>query len=368
MKIAFCADIHIGASNTNLSELLGCFEDMLTQSDLLVIGGDILDAKFQASSEYITILLELFDFITAIARSQKKKVRLIYGTQSHDGYPQLQVLNPYTVLMDFKIIQSVSEETIDGYKILYIPEEIILYKSTYYASTLYSGKKYDYIFGHGVIAEGMPMVKEIPDDKKKMKSVPVFKTGELKQAAKYQVCFGHYHRNWVLDNVSYVGSLSRFKHGEPEDKGWYLIDRSNIEFHKNPWCPIYTEYRINCSDYDINDFQTFIMNKIQKFKNDSNDRDKLKFSFTLNRSSENAIGYLDIIRTLCRGDNISYSIKDNNDLILQENNIETEYDYILDQNIPIHDKIIRYNDSEFDGSLDIDLLKSYLSKTKAKEN
>ena len=366
MKIAFCADIHIGAPNTNLSEILSCIEDMLSQCDLLVIGGDILDAKFHASSEYITILLDVFDYITSIARPQRKKVRLIYGTQSHDGYPQLQILNPYTVLMDFKIIHHVSDENIDGVNILYIPEEIISDKASYYADTLYSGKKYDYIFGHGVIAEGMTMVKERTSTKK-VKSVPVFKTEELKAAVKYHVCFGHYHRRWVLDNVSYVGSLSRFKHGEPETKGWYLMDKRNIEFHENQWCPQYTEHRINCSDYDINDFQTLIMDKINQFKSNSNDRDKLKFTITINRSAGNTIGYLDIIRTLCRGDGISYAINDVNDLVLQENVIDSEYDYILDQNIPIHEKIGRYNDSEFDGTLDVDLLKNYLSKTKVSD-
>lgn len=366
MKIAFCADIHIGAPNTNLSELLACFEDMLSQCDLLIIGGDILDAKFQASSEHITTLLELFDYITLIARPQKKKVRLIYGTQSHDGFPQLQILNPYMILMDFKIIQHVSEEIINCVNILYIPEEIILSKSTYYESTLYSGKKYDYIFGHGVIAEGMSMVKE-SSIAKKVKSVPIFKTEELRNSVKYHVCFGHYHRRWQLNNVSYVGSLSRFKHGEPEAKGWYLLEKHNIEFHENKWCPKYVEYHINCVDYDINDFQSNILNKIKIFKSDSNDRDKLKFTFHMNRSAEDAIGYLDIIRSLCRGDNISYAIKDINDTILQDSIIENEYDYILDQNIPVSDKIIKYNDSEFEGDLDVVLLKQYLGKIKSTE-
>lgn len=366
MKIAFCADVHIGAPNTNLSEILGCFEDMLSQSDMLVIGGDILDAKFQASSENITMLLELFDFITTIARPQKKRVRLIYGTQSHDGYPQLQVLNPYTVMMDFKIIDHVCEEIVDGTKILYIPEEIILYKSTYYASTLYSGKRYDYIFGHGVIAEGMQMVKE-PSEDKKVKTVPVFKTEELKNAVKYHVCFGHYHRQWSSGNVAYVGSLSRFKHGEPEPKGWYLLDKHNRTFIENQWCPKYIEHKITCSDYNINDLQSLIVDKINQFKFNCNARDKLKFMFNINRNTSDAIGYLDIIRTLCRGDGISYSIKDINDIMITDDIIENEYDYILDQNVPISDKIIRYNDSEFEGTLDNVLLKQYLDKVKVSD-
>lgn len=692
MRICFCADIHIGAPNTDLSELMGCFEQMISSNDLIVIGGDILDSKFYASSDNITILMDLFEYITALIKPQKKILRLIYGTQSHDSFPQLQILEPFAHMMNFKIIPHVTVENINGVSILYIPEEIISNKREYYADTLYSGKKYDYIFGHGVIAEGMPMVKE--GKVKKMASVPVFKTEELIQACKYQVCFGHmhclplstevltdegykplssislhdnvacydkntkkivfhnptniicrpmyssdimyeysstklrnegvpqvrirmtsHHRNlyqdevmetkdlpdellfqdlcplpkgvdesfiknkysddmirlitwivgdftfekthyfvknqektcirirahfrkerkikivdelltkmhinhsvhvgsdgttriniigdanidilkllryqktfppdfiymnrhqagvfietliqvdgdwenfmkykswrynttkinerdlvatvlsingiysrsrtwkppyypdrfsdrsyvdiininptlkrkqipwedavgcievptgfficrqegisfitgncrWEHKNVSYVGSLTRFKNGESEPKGWYCMEGHNIWFVNNQWAPEYTEYNLTAEKYGIDEFRNFISTKLDEFHLNSNHRDHIKFTIYLDKSKPNALSYLEIVRTLCRGEGVSYAVKDTNDTILKDDIITNEYDYILDQSVPIKDKIVRYNGSNFDEDIDTDLLDQYISKIK----
>lgn len=362
MRICFCADIHIGAPNTDLSELMGCFEQMISSNDLIVIGGDILDSKFYASSDNITILMDLFEYITALIKPQKKILRLIYGTQSHDSFPQLQILEPFAHMMNFKIIPHVTVENINGVSILYIPEEIISNKREYYADTLYSGKKYDYIFGHGVIAEGMPMVKE--GKVKKMTSVPVFKTEELIQACKYQVCFGHYHRRWICKNVSYVGSLTRFKNGEPEPKGWYCMEGHNIWFVNNQWAPEYTEYNLTAEKYGIDEFRNFISTKLDEFHLNSNHRDHIKFTIYLDKSKPNALSYLEIVRTLCRGEGVSYAVKDTNDTVLKDDAITEEYDYILDPSVPIKDKIIKYNGSNFDEEVDTDLLEQYISKIK----
>jgi hypothetical protein len=43
-----------------------------------------------------------------------------------------------------------------GKLLLYLPEEYIIDQESYYKE--YFNKKYDYIFEHGVIIEGMPMV------------------------------------------------------------------------------------------------------------------------------------------------------------------------------------------------------------------
>ena len=363
MRVAFCADIHIGAPNTNLQELMGCFEMMISSSDLIVIGGDILDAKYHTSSENISLLLDLMDYITPMIFRSNKILRLIYGTQSHDGYPQLQILNPYTAMMNFRIISHVSEETILKNKILYIPEEIIGSKQEYYAETLFSDKTYDYIFGHGVIAEGMPMVRE--SKVKKVRSVPIFRSEELSKKCLFHCCFGHYHRHTDIDRrVHYVGSLTRFRHAEPEPKGWFQIQNSRIDFIENPWSPIYTEHKITCQDYTPDDFQAKISSILAEFTLNKSSRDRLKFHFYLDRRSPDAMVYADIIRTLCKLDGVSYAIKDTNELVLQEDPVVEKYDYILDQSIPIKDKINRYNESEFEGEIDQSLLQQYLDRVK----
>lgn len=360
MRIVFCADVHLGATK-NFTEILGCFEMMIQSCDMLVIGGDLFDSKVYASSDEVKQVIELFEFLTPIAKAGNKIIRVIYGTLSHDGYPQLQILRPYQVRMNLKIIDHVREEKINGLNFLYLPEEIIANKQEYYANTLYSGKKYDYIFGHGVIAEGMPMVKP---SIKKVKAVPIFKTEELRQATRFHTIFGHYHRNIEFGNVAYVGSLSRFKHGEPEPKGWYYLDGKERTFVKNPWCPLFTEIKINALEYSLDDFQNKILLCVKKFKEISGDYNKLKFSITMDRKNEHALGYLDILRSLSKIQNVSYAVRDVNDVTAQEEIKQTEYDYIMDPNVPIRDKILRYNDTEFEGEVDPELLDQYLSKLK----
>lgn len=361
MKITFTADIHIGNPSTNLQELLACFEQMISTSDMIIVGGDILDAKYHTSSEHITTLLDLMDYITPMIRSTNKILRLIYGTQSHDSYPQLQILSPYTKRMNFKIIPHVTEETIGNLRILYIPEEIITDKQEYYQATLYNpDKRYDYIFGHGTIQEGMPMVKP---PTKKVRSTPIFTTEELSQRCTRFTCFGHYHAHWESHNVGYVGSLSRFRHGEKGDKGWYLMENNTRTFIKNPYSPNYTEIHLDCQQINLQDLHTTIANQLSQFESTRNERDKLKFTFQLDRHLPQSINYIDIIRSLCKGDGISYNIHDVNETTIQdEQAISTEFDYILDPNTPIRDKIIKYNDTQFEGVLDENLLDQYLNK------
>lgn len=340
---------------------MACFEQMITTSDMIVIGGDILDAKYHTSSEHITTLLDLMDYITPMISGTHKILRLVYGTQSHDSYPQLQILSPYTRRMNFKIIPHVQEETINNLRFLYLPEEIILDKQEYYQSTLYNpSKQYDYIFGHGCIQEGMPMVKP---PAKKVRHVPIFTTEELRQRCTKFVCFGHYHTHWESRNVGYVGSLSRFRHGEKGDKGWYLLENHSRTFIPNPYSPTYTEIPVDCQQITLEDLQTTIANHIDQFNRAKNDRDKLKFTFSLDRHVPQSINYVDVIRSLCRGDGISFNIKDVNETAIRDEEvISTQFDYILDPNTPIKDKIIKYNSTQFEGELDEILLDQYLSK------
>ena len=54
--------------------------------------------------------------------------------------------------MDIKVIKYASdEELLPNLHILYLPEEHILDKNEYYKEYFKEDKKYDYVFGHGVI-------------------------------------------------------------------------------------------------------------------------------------------------------------------------------------------------------------------------
>jgi hypothetical protein len=366
MKIATAADLHIGVPNTSSQEICSCLEEMITSSDKVVLAGDTLNSKNQTTSDNVTILLDIFDYITPMIASANKSIDIIYGTNSHDSYPQLQILNPYTKRMKLRIISKVTEMRCGNTSILYIPEEIIQDKFEYYKDTLYSGKKYDYIFGHGVILEGMTMVKE--NSTTKMRTTPKFRVQELKDAVKYYALFGHYHEQWFDGNVGYCGSLSRFHHGEPKPKGWWLLDGNKIEFHENQWCPSFTEKTIVCSEYTVEDLHTLISNTIRIWTEKKKDRDKIKFTCFLNKAAPESSSQSEIIKSLCRGEGISYTIKDTTLKVVDTNDeVMEKYYFIFDRSIPMLDTINKFNDMKFDSPLDQDLLKHYLSRLKIQE-
>ena len=245
------SDAHIGAIDDKqlMKEMNDVFLHDLyldKQIDFIIINGDWFDRKFylnEPSSATAMILMEM------ICR-RGVPVRAVYGTSSHEAgqYGALTYamtsINP-----NFKVIYNVSEEELlPGLKVLYIPEEYIEDKKTYYKDYLYSGKKYNFIFGHGVIQEAMVMAARSSTKQKQTRArAPVFSSAELENACEGLVFFGHYHINTnIHDKVFYVGSYSRWIHGEEEPKGYYRFtadtDESvyRFEFIENPYAEKYT--------------------------------------------------------------------------------------------------------------------------------
>ena len=61
----------------------------------------------------------------------------------------------------------------------YIPEEYVDDKYDYYSKFLNSNKHYDYIFGHGIIEDGMPAIVSSSHEK--------HKSGEVSMIFLYQL-------------------------------------------------------------------------------------------------------------------------------------------------------------------------------------
>ena len=162
-----------------------------------------------------------------------KYVRIIQGTISHDNN-QLNNFRIYENKMNvsFKIIMNVTEETLpEGIKILYIPEEYMKDPSSYYQDYFDMEKKYDFIFGHGMVKEVAFIAKEQLSENT-MSKAPVFDTKELINICKGPIYFGHIHTfTNVKNHLYYPGSFSRFRHGEEEPKGWFL-NVYNTKTHK----------------------------------------------------------------------------------------------------------------------------------------
>lgn len=225
------ADLHIGAMNMEkqYNEIqAGLYASIReTPPDFLIFLGDYFDHKAALNDGMSYYSFRVFQDILKISGELgiHPKIRFIYGTESHE-WDQYRLIENYDTEYDVKVVKTVAEEELfPNVKVLYIPEEHIMNKHDYYKDYLSTFQKYDYIFGHGVIREVMKMAA-ISNDRGSTtrKKVPVFSSGELNFACAGEVYFGHYHINSnINDCVFYVGSYSRWCHGEEEPKGFYEI-------------------------------------------------------------------------------------------------------------------------------------------------
>lgn len=238
----FLADIHIGVMKYEqtctemdyLYSLLANYTAGGKLLDFIIIGGDYFDKQFYSSDEFIALAGKVMVKLLSSTRI----LRIVYGTASHDS-DQYSMFRPLfeevpslvdIAGFDVKVIRTVTEEELlPGMKVLYIPEEYIYDKATYYGEFLSKEKEYDYIFGHGQIYEliGKKTHEEVTTKKSDRLRVPVFSSRELSYACNGDVIFGHYHVHCEMnDHVSYVGSLSRWTVDEDEskeDKGFYQL-------------------------------------------------------------------------------------------------------------------------------------------------
>lgn len=231
----FLADVHIGALTFEQTcKEIAHFKKLLKEYtkdrllDFIIIGGDFFHKQMYSSDVYIGAAQRMMLAILASARI----VRVVYGTSSHDSLQYhiftslIAELESTDVLdVDFRVITVVEEEELlPGVPVLYIPEEYIYNKQTYYDPYLSKKDSYAYIFGHGMIYEAFQGKIKPNTTETKRKRAPVFHTGELSRACYGDVIFGHYHiHSEFPGNVSYVGSLSRWCQGEEEEKGFYRL-------------------------------------------------------------------------------------------------------------------------------------------------
>lgn len=251
-RVAMIADVHLGVlpvkqQMTELGEIF--FHDLrqLDALDLIVVLGDVYDRKIYVNDRTTDLAIWFFQELIQIAREKHAKVRLIYGTKSHEANQYNLLTQVPTFGVDIQVIDRAQAEQIDGLQMLYLPEEHLYSKTEYYKELLYEcQEKYQYIFGHGVINEIMKSDKE--DLEKKKESVrlhvPKFTIGDFKQCCDGQVFFGHYHIHSEYDDfVHYVGSYSRWKFGEEEPKGYMISEYKKGKyannFIENPLTPKY---------------------------------------------------------------------------------------------------------------------------------
>ena len=370
MARLFCfGDLHIGSikdTNYIYSVITEIFDKELQyqKTDAVMILGDYFHRLLKVNENYTLLAMDIMSYLVTICKKNKIKVRIIYGTESHDS-GQYILFKDYQKQLDFKVIYTVTEEELfPGVNVLYIPEEYIYSKEEHYKDYLYSGKHYDYIFGHGVIVEGMPMV-QFSKQSSEEKHVPYFKSGELAKVSK--IClFNHYHVHMDLgDGVYYIGSLFRDSFGEEEAKVYANITGPNVTFVENEAAYLFKTYEFD-QGADLYRSKERLLDTIKQIKSEHADifsgerYGRIRLKFNLPHDIDDS--FKENLRNILINDkNISILLKESNiDLDEIKETLETEYDFILDASLDITDKIHQYIQKKYDVELTMDELIHYI--------
>ena len=374
MRILLMGDIHIG-SIRDVNYVYNIITDIFDKElrfkkcDAVIITGDLFDRLFKVNEVYTSLSINIMSYLIRICKKNKTKIRLIYGTESHE-MSQYALFNYHfnNQSNDIRLINTVSEEELfPNVNVLYLPEEYISNKAEYYKDYLYSNKKYNYIFGHGIIAEGMSMINEVKhNEASNEKKVPIFKSKELSSISDITV-FNHYHvYSDMGDECYYLGSLFRDSFGEETPKGYGIIEDGVFTFIENDNAFIYKTYTFNEDSEIYKDMDVLVteINKIKEahvniFNNERIGKIRLKF----NVPSDVDPSFKENLRNLLYENKfISYLIKDASlNTIMKENKIETEYDFILDNSLDIENKIHRYINKNYDIELSLEELSSLIN-------
>lgn len=375
MRLLLIADLHIGSIKDityvyNIMTDIIDKEVMTKKTDAVIFLGDYFDRLFKVNEEYVALAINIMSYLVRACIKNKTKIRFIYGTESHE-MNQYRLFNYHfsSNKVDIKLIDTVTEEELfPNINVLYIPEEYMINKNEFYKDYLYSGKHYDYIFGHGIIEDGMPQAVSFSVNKNvNEKQVPRFKSGELSSICNLSV-WGHYHvKTKIADNVYYLGSLFRDSFGEESPKGYGIIEDNKFEFIENNKAYKYKTYEFN-PESEVYKNPDNLINEITKIKTENSDifngdsKGKIRLKFNLPGNIDPS--FRENLKTVLINDKlISPMIKESNNELLEEirEDLDEEYDYLLDNSLLFEDKLYRYITTVFDTQMSLNELKSYIN-------
>lgn len=360
MKLWLLADLHIGAIK-DMKYMYDVTTELIDREvrqdpcDAVILLGDYFDRLFRLNEEFVGLAVNLMSYLVRACAQNKTKIRIIYGTESHE-MGQYRIFNHHfsSNRIDMKLIDTCTEEELfPGVQILYLPEEYMEDKMTFYQDTIFSGKKYDYIFGHGMIMDGMPESIALSKTVSAERQVPRFVSQDFAQTDAL-VAFGHYHQHAdITEKVHYVGSLFRWQFGEDTPKGYAIIRDGVWEFHENPYAYPFRTYHYP-EDSPIYQNSEALMKELHRIQQENEDilsgetDGRIRLEFHLPEHPFD--GFQDAIRgVLLNNKKVKTVWKDSQPVVeASEDPKDTRFDFIMDPSMDISDKIHAFMDMTMD--------------------
>ena len=374
-KGVMIADIHFGALPVErLYNELEIFLEFIEKKslDFIVILGDWFDKKINLNSKDAKYSTVFFERICQVCIDNDIKLRIIQGTESHDN-SQLEVLEilAKNKPVDFKVFYEVTEEELfPDFNVLYVPEEYINSIDEKYGK--YMNKKYDMIFGHGMIQE-VKFAALIQSSETTMKKAPIFKSKMLCDMCYGPIFFGHIHTKDIFnDRLYYVGSYSRWKFGEEEDKGFYYVKYENdtkefeAKFIVNNKAMKYDTieiYEKESGFYKLNTENQikYIQNLIKSFEYDF-----LRLQFYIPQGYENENLLINMVneslgkyKNLKLDFKVNSKIKSKREVEEKINLLLDKYGFIFDNKIDTYTKINKFILEKYNKDISVEKIKEY---------
>ena len=225
-KFISISDIHIGHNNINVHlvhEHLKKFLYPLLNDDLdvLFLVGDFTHTLLHLSNDAAFISLKIMKELGDLSNKHNFQLRVLKGTSEHDRdqnkyflmdpdkYPNVQVIDKMTIELMDKIGA-----------IAYCPDDLPYDNAQEVLINMISDYGLDQIsmlVHHGFFKHEIP--PNVP-----IQPYNLFNWDILKKYIKVCVIKGHVHTSSIYHKVFDNGSFERMKHGEEENKGFFVFE------------------------------------------------------------------------------------------------------------------------------------------------
>jgi predicted phosphodiesterase len=262
-KFIVLSDLHIGHPLNDFDLLLEGFNQSvvpeLYNSQAVFITGDYFHTALNLNHIHSQHAFSFLSKLLHLSKQYNFKVRILQGTYSHDR-DQLKRFIPLITGwdVDFKYIDTIYYEELSDLKFLYLPDYAVyqdlknLTESVRQLS-ISNNHPVDFIMVHGLF-----------DFYNYKGNLPCYNLEYLSSLCKYKILAGHIHTHRVFKKYISVGSFTRFRHGEEEDKGFIVVTKDNdiwnIEFKVNPCTIKFMEVLLPYDDPDqiFKEYQQFM--------------------------------------------------------------------------------------------------------------
>lgn len=252
------------------------------------VAGDFMDHRVALNSKEAALMIWFF---TELNKIENMIIILIHGTYEHDAN-QLKTLG-HLVSDRFYIFNKVTQIKVGDLNLGIIPEEYMTDPDEYYKDFMKPKEKYDFIVGHGTFSHVAFNFGKKTKRRQKRITYPVFKYEDMEPLVNGLILFGHYHIKDIHKRMIYLGSYSRYQHGEEEPKGyWYFKYDTNKkslvhkEFFENILAKKFTTIKESDCPKDYKEMVRYLEKKNSKVY-------RLRISYDKNKIDEKR--YNDII-------------------------------------------------------------------------